>query len=106
MNIAIMVCKKMTFECSGTWCFKAFNEREKAFDIYKDNSKVNLCSFFHCNGCGSDLDKELEYKVTQLNKMEVDTVHMSRCIEVECNRYNEIKDFLIKNNFKVVEGTH
>lgn len=106
MNIAIMVCKKLTFECSGSWCFKAFAEKDKSFAIYKSEIETNLCGFFHCNGCGSNLDKELEYKVTQLKKVGVKTVHISKCIEVECDRYNEVRNFLLRNDFNVIDGTH
>lgn len=34
MNIAIMVCKKITFDCSGSGCFKAFTDKAKSFEIY------------------------------------------------------------------------
>lgn len=106
MNIAIMVCKKLTFDCSGTWCFRAFTEKSNSFEIYKSETSINLCGFFHCNGCESDLNKELDYKITQLKKVDVKKVHMSKCIAVECSRYDEIKEFLLKRGFDVIEGTH
>ncbi|MTK13656.1 MAG: CGGC domain-containing protein [Clostridiaceae bacterium] len=106
MNIAIMVCKKITFDCSGTGCFKAFIDKSKSFEIYKSEPNTNLCGFFHCNGCDSDLSKDLDYKINQLKKLDVKTIHMSKCIDVECSRYDEIKKFLFKNGFDVVDGTH
>ena len=104
-NIAIMVCNKVTCECAGVGCFKAFNEKSKAFEIYK-NEDVKLCGFFHCNGCGKDLNKELDYKINQLHNLNVDTVHMALCIDVECSRYSDIEDFLKNNGFTVVRGSH
>ena len=100
-----MSCNKMTYECCGAWCFKSFNEKTHSFEIYKDMT-LNLCSFFHCNGCGSDLVTALDYKITQLKKLDIDQIHMAKCIKVECSRYDEIKNFLINSGFKVIEGTH
>lgn len=105
MNIAIISCNKMTYECCGSGCFKSFNKKTNSFEIYK-NTDITLCSFFHCNGCGSNLETALEYKLTQLKKMEVEQIHMAKCIEVECSRYDEIKNFLITNGFKIIDGTH
>ena len=107
MNIAIMVCHKVTFECAGAICFKAFNNKDKAFQIYKNKEYINLCGFFHCGGCKSNLNNEnLDYKINQLKNINVTKVHMAKCIEVECYRYNEIKEFLEEKGFEVIQGTH
>ncbi|WP_142413675.1 CGGC domain-containing protein [Hathewaya massiliensis] len=105
MNIAILVCNKMTYECAAVGCFEAFNNKSKAFEIYK-GKEVILKSLFHCNGCGKDLEKEMEYKIKQLKNLNVETIHMARCIEVECNRYDKIKNFFEEKGFKVVKGSH
>lgn len=105
MNIAIISCNKMTYECCGSGCFKSFNNKTHSFEIYKDKD-IKLYSFFHCNGCGSNLETALDYKLTQLKKSEVEQIHMAKCIEVECSRYDEIKTFLINKGFKVIDGTH
>lgn len=104
-KIGIMVCEKTTKICGGCICFSAFSKKEKSFERYKDKD-VEIGAFFHCNGCNSDLVKDLEEKVGIIKSKDIKTVHMALCIKVECKRYNEIKDYLIKNNFNVVEGTH
>ena len=69
--------------------------------------KMKMLNFvFHCNGCGKDLNKELDYKINQLHNLNVDTVHMALCIDVECSRYSDIEDFLKNNGFTVVRGSH
>ena len=107
MNIAIMVCEKVTHFCSGVGCFKVFNNKDKAFEIYKNKEDINLYGFFHCGGCKSNLNNEnLDYKINQLKNLNVIRVHMAKCIEVECYRYDEIKRFLLYKGFEVIEGTH
>ncbi|SHE74076.1 CGGC domain-containing protein [Clostridium fallax] len=105
MKIAIVICEKLSYECSAIGCFNAFNKKEKAFEIYK-NDNIELFGLFHCNGCNSDLNKDLDYKITQLKKFNVEIIHLAKCIEVECFRYCEIKRFFENKGFKVIEGTH
>lgn len=104
-NIAILTCNKMTYKCSGIGCFDAFNNRTKAFERYGDEDIV-LRTFFHCNGCDKDFAEENHYKLEQLKKRNVTIIHMALCIDVECYRYNEIKQHIISKGFQVVEGTH
>lgn len=106
MNIAILVCEKLTYECTAIGCLEALNNNKDAFKIYKDNKDVVLSSIFHCNGCKSNLEKDMEYKINQLKKKNVKNVHLAKCIEVKCNRYGEVKSFIEYNGFKVIEGTH
>lgn len=101
--IGILVCNKMTYDCTGTGCFKAFEERKDAFSIYED---ITLRAFFHCNGCKEPLFDGMDYKFDQLKRSGVDTLHMARCIEVECHRYNEMKLALEAKGFSVVKGSH
>ena len=103
MNIAIMVCHKMTYDCTGVGCFKAFYDKRDAFLGYKDETLVSL---FHCNGCDEPLFKGMDYKFEQLKRNDVKTIHMARCIEVECNRYDAIHDELMRRGFDVVKGSH
>jgi predicted metal-binding protein len=104
-NIAIMTCNKMTYDCSGTGCFDAFNNKTKAFERYL-NHDVCLKAFFHCNGCDKDFMKVQAYKFEQLKKRNVTTIHMALCIDVECHRYDELKGYLLEGGFEVVDGSH
>ncbi|MCH4886552.1 CGGC domain-containing protein [Acidaminobacter sp. JC074] len=103
MKIGVLVCNKMTYDCTGIGCFKAFEDRRDAFSIYQD---AKLLAFFHCNGCNKPLFEGMDYKFEQLKRSGVDTLHMARCIEVECHRYDEIKLTLEDKGFQVVKGSH
>lgn len=107
MAIAIMACRKLVGQCSGTGCFKAYNESTKAFEIYKSN-KPELASFFYCNGCKETKfkDEDWNHKIIQLKKNNVDTIHLARCIEVECNEYGRHEEMLKGEGFKVIHGSH
>lgn len=107
MNIAILTCNKLSYECCGAWCLQAFSEKSKGFAIYKDlDEEIKLYGFFHCNGCDKDLKKELDYKMVQLKKCNVTRIHLSLCVKNQCNRYDEIKSMLENEGFEVVYGTH
>lgn len=105
LNIGILVCNKLSYECCGAWCFKAFNEKNKGFEIYKDMN-VNLYGFMHCNGCEKDFEKEMDYKLKQLKKCNVTRIHMALCVKSECEKYDELKLILKKRGFEVIYGTH
>ena len=105
MNIAILICNKLSYECCGVGCFEAFNNKVKGFEIYKDED-VKLCGFMHCNGCGKDFEKELDYKINQLKNKNVTIIHMALCVKVECKEYETIQKTLEDAGFEVVYGTH
>ncbi|EKS4343862.1 CGGC domain-containing protein [Clostridium sporogenes] len=107
MAIAIMACRKLVGKCSGTGCFKAYNDSTAAFKIYENNKPV-LSSFFYCIGCEKTKTKgeDWEHKISQLKKNNVDTIHLSVCIKVECNKYEEHERILKNRGFKIVNGSH
>lgn len=107
MAIAIMACRKLVGKCSGTGCFKAYNNSKVAFELYGNNKPV-LGSFFYCSGCEETIgkDEDWEHKITQLKNNNVDTVHLSLCVKVECNKYEKHEEMLKKEGFKVVHGSH
>lgn len=103
MKIGILICNKLSYDCTGIGCFEALSSREHAFKDYKD---VSLMGFFHCNGCKEELFSGMDYKFEQLKRREVSTIHMARCMEVECEHYDDIHNKLVDMGFKVVCGTH
>ncbi|MPQ43994.1 CGGC domain-containing protein [Clostridium tarantellae] len=105
MKLGIMVCEKVSYECAATACFNAFNKREKAFEKYV-NKNIELGALFHCNGCKSSLKKDLDYKIKQIKNNNIKTIHLAKCIKVECNRYDEILNFIKENDIYVEEGSH
>ncbi|WP_125153227.1 CGGC domain-containing protein [Clostridium rectalis] len=107
MAIAIMACRKLVGKCSGTGCFKAYNNSKAAFEIYKKDKPL-LNSFFYCFGCKETKakDENWRHKINQLKKNKVDTIHLSVCIKIECEMYEQHEEMLKKEGFKVVRGTH
>lgn len=103
MKIGILICNKLSYDCTGIGCFQAINNREHAFKDYDD---LELMGFFHCNGCKGETLSGMDYKFEQLVKRKVSTIHMARCMEVECEHYEEIYNKLMNRGFKVVRGTH
>ena len=104
-KISVMTCDKLKNKCTGTNCFEAFQNREDAFEIYKDKDVI-IGAFFSCNGCDEKLDESMAYMFDQLRRKKIETIHMAYCIEVECNRYDEIYSVLENEGFNVVKGTH
>ncbi|MBO3444611.1 CGGC domain-containing protein [Clostridium sp. CCUG 7971] len=107
MNIAIMACRKLVPKCSGSGCFKAYNNSEKAFEIYKDEN-CELSSFFYCAGCNETItqDEDWSHKINQLKNNNVEVIHLAYCIKVECKHYEKHEDMLSKEGFKIVHGSH
>lgn len=107
MAIAIMACRKLMSKCSGTGCFKAYNNSRDAFEVYGDN-KEDLSSFFYCSGCCDTMtrDENWKHKIAQLRKNNVKTIHISKCISVECNDYDRHENILKKEGFNVIHGSH
>lgn len=107
MAIAIMACRKLMSKCSGTGCFKAYNNSTAAFEIYGDN-KEDLSSFFYCSGCGDAMtkDENWEHKIAQLKKNNVKTIHISRCVKAKCDDYDKHEEILKKEGFDIIHGSH
>ncbi|MEG0132916.1 MAG: CGGC domain-containing protein [Clostridium sp.] len=104
-NIGIMVCNKVSYICTGSGCFNAFNNKKKAFEIYKEE-EVSLGGFFHCNGCGKEYEEELVDKLKVLKKKDVEVIHMALCIDVECSNSERLEKIITDNGFLIVRGTH
>ena len=104
-KIAILTCLEATRVCSGAACFSALNQRTAFFQPYVE-TEVEVLGFFHCNGCKDPIFDGMDYKFEQLKRSGVETLHMARCIEVECHRYNEMKLALETKGFSVVKGSH
>lgn len=104
MAIAIMSCRKLIGICSGTGCLDAYNESKDAFV----NNKEILASFFQCIGCIDTIkkDEDWNHKIKQLKNKNVDTIYISKCINVECKDYDKHRRILENQGFKVIDGTH
>ncbi|MBE6013305.1 MAG: CGGC domain-containing protein [Lachnospiraceae bacterium] len=109
-RIAMLTCLNSTAVCSSGGCFRAFNNRDKTFEIYK-NEDVELCAFFHCNGCDCDYenDEAFNKKLDRIISMNLDAVHKGVCTfpkGKECEVIKKISERLEKSGIKIIQGTH
>ncbi|WP_027626124.1 CGGC domain-containing protein [Clostridium lundense] len=103
-KIGIINCLEVSKRCSGSGCFKAFNNKSGSFEKYTEEDS-ELLSFIQCNGCTDNSVKELLIKAEDLKKLGVTTIHLSSCIRSKCPWYNEFIEELSKD-FQVEGYTH
>ena len=102
-SIGIINCFEVSKRCSGSGCFKAFNNKTGSFNEYNDESQ--LLSFVHCNGCSENSVEQVVERAKRMKEVGVDTIHLSSCIRSKCQYYKEFIDELSKD-FEVVDYTH
>lgn len=106
MKIAIGVCEKINGICTTMGCFKALNNRSKNFRMY-ENESLELMSFFSCDACSKNSDKNLLNIAEKLEQAGVQKLHLGVCIvKCEAQRTKEIIEIFEKYHIEVVEGTH
>lgn len=108
MKIAIGICGKTSGRCSSMGCFKAFNNRDKNFAIYKEeNIEPELLAFFSCNLCFEGREEKLGEIAGRLKENNVERVHLGKCaLKCKEGRYEEIRDTFTKLGIEIIEGTH
>jgi len=104
-KIGIIICDRYK-SCAGGKCFRAFQNREGAFDIYK-NQDVEIAAYTSCGGCPGG---NIEYAPEEMKKNGVSVIHFATGFLVgypPCPRIDYFKKFIEdKYNLKVVVGTH
>lgn len=106
MKIAIGMCGKTSGRCSGMGCFRAYNNKDKHFSIYK-GMDTELWSFFSCNMCFENGEEKLKRIAMKLKENEVNRLHLGACA-VKCkeNNLEETKKVFREIGIDVIEGTH
>lgn len=115
-KVAILRCLITSASCAATGCFRAFNEKTKAFERYQGED-VQLGAMWTCNGCGnSRLENQegIEKKIARMKANEFDVVHLSGCCtktrengeKYLCPNIAEIAGRLEELGIEVVNGTH
>ena len=109
-KIAIFNCALANERCTGSGCFKAFNNKEAFFERYAEEG-AELMAFARCNGCGHDWenDEGLANKIERLKKIGVETVHFGACTlhdGKECSFITRLGGKLEGMGLEVVRGTH
>jgi predicted metal-binding protein len=104
-KIAIFICDRYS-SCAGGKCFKALQNREGAFQIYK-NEEVELVGYTSCGGCPGG---NIEYAPQEMIKNGAEIIHLATGLVVgypPCPRINYFKKFIENTyNTKVIIGTH
>ncbi len=105
VKIGIIICDRY-HTCAGGKCFRALQNREGAFSIYKD-VEVELAAYTTCGGCPGG---NIEYAPAEMKKNGVTHVHLATGLIVgypPCPRINYFEKFITeKYGMKVILGTH
>jgi len=105
-KIGIIICDRYR-SCAGGKCFRALQNREGAFDIYKMDEEVELVGYTSCGGC---LGGNIEYAPEEMKKNGAEIIHFATGFVVgypPCPYIDHFKEFIeAKYGMKVVIGTH
>ena len=105
IKIGIIICDRY-HTCAGGKCFRALQNREGAFEMYKDK-EVELAAYTTCIGCPGG---NIEYAPEEMKKNGVTHVHFATGFLVgypPCPYMEHFEKFIIeKYAMKVIFGTH
>lgn len=105
-KIAILICNKTSGKCSSMGCFRAYNNKEKAFEKYLDED-VELAAFFSCARCFEEKEEKIYSIAQRLKDNGIETVHFGACaINCKADRYEENRKIFEDLGIEVIEGTH
>jgi len=106
MKIGIIICDRYK-TCAGGKCFKAMQEREGAFNIYKKTEALEIVGYTSCGGCPGG---NIEYTPEEMIKNGAEAIHFATGFVVgypPCPYISKFKDFIEeKYKIPVVIGTH
>ena len=105
-KIGIIICDRYR-TCAGGKCFRALQDREGAFDIYKEDEDVELVGYTNCGGCPGG---NIEYAPEEMKKNGAEVIHLATGFVVgypPCPYIDHFQKFIKeKYGMKVVIGTH
>lgn len=105
VKVGIIICNRY-HTCAGGKCFRALENREGAFSIYKDK-EVKLVGYTTCDGCPGG---NIEYAPAEMKKNGAEVIHLATGLVVgypPCPRIPRFREFIqTKYDMKVVVGTH
>ena len=110
-KIAMLNCLKANEVCTGAACMKAFNEKSRSFERYREEETV-VAAFMRCNGCDAHPgeDKGLQEKLDRLVKEGVQAVHAGICTKdrqgEECPVITDILSARESRGIEGLRGTH
>ena len=105
IKIGIIICDRYR-ECAGGKCFRALNNREGAFESYKDQD-VEIVGYTTCGGCPGG---NVEYAPAEMQKNGAKVIHLATGFIVgypPCPYVEHFCNFIeTQYGIKVVVGTH
>lgn len=105
VKVGIIICNRY-HTCGGGKCFRALQNREGAFSIYRDKV-VEIAAYTTCGGCPGG---NIEYVPAEMKKNGVEVVHFATGMLVgypPCKNVDYFKRFIEERyGLKVVFGTH
>ena len=105
IKIGIIICDRYK-SCAGGKCFRALQNREGAFEMYKEK-EVEVAAYTTCGGCPGG---NIEYAPEEMKKNGVVNVHFATGLLVgypPCPNMAHFEKFITeKFRMKVIWGTH
>jgi len=105
IKIGIIICNRYV-NCAGGKCFRAFQNREGAFAMYK-GKEAEIAAYTTCMGCPGG---NVEYAPEEMRKNGVTHVHFATGLLVgypPCHRLEYFRKFITeKFGLEVIFGTH
>lgn len=105
-KIGIIICDRYR-NCAGGKCFRALQNREGAFDIYKKDEDVEIVGYTSCGGCPGG---NIEYAPEEMKKNGAEFIHFATGFVVgypPCPYIHHFKKFIEeKYHLQVIVGTH
>lgn len=105
-KIGIIICDRYR-DCAGGKCFRAMKNREGAFNIYDQDTKLELVAYTTCGGCPGG---NIEYTPEEMIKNGAELIHLATGFVVgypPCPYTSHFKSFIEeKYKIPVVIGTH
>lgn len=105
IKVGIIICDRY-HTCAGGKCLRSLQNREGAFEIYK-NIEVELAAYTTCGGCPGG---NIEYAPEEMKKNGVTHIHFATGFLVgypPCPYMEHFEKFITeKYGMKVIFGTH
>lgn len=105
VKISIIICNRYR-DCAGGKCFRALQNKEGAFSIYKEK-KIEVVGFTTCGGCPGG---NIEYAPEEMKKNGAEVIHLATGFIVgypPCQHIDYFRKFIKEEyGLKVIVGTH
>ena len=106
LKIGIIICDRYR-SCAGGKCFRAIQNREGAFSIYRKDMEIEVVGYTSCGGCPGG---NIEYTPEEMIRNGAEVIHLATGFVVgypPCPYIVHFMKFIEeKYGIKVIPGTH